>query len=53
MAGDAVRFKPVSDPARPEMGKIMGKPRKLPRADERNAENHCGTSVYDDSEVEK
>jgi hypothetical protein len=35
------------------MGKIMGKTRKLPRADGGNAENHRGTGVSDDSDVEK
>jgi hypothetical protein len=46
-------FEPVSDLARAEMGKIMGKTRKLPRAHGRNAENHCGTGISDDSDGEK
>jgi hypothetical protein len=35
------------------MGKIMGKTRKLPRATDGTAENHCSTGVSDDSDVEK
>ena len=50
LVADAVRFEPVSDA---EMGKIMGKTHKLPPANERNAENPCGTGTSDDSEVQK
>jgi hypothetical protein len=35
------------------MGKILGKPRKLPQAAVRNTENPCATGVPDDSEGQK
>ncbi len=37
----------------PEMGKILGKTRKLTPVSGRDAESPCATSVSHDSEVEK
>jgi hypothetical protein len=53
LVADADAREPVSNPACAEMGKIMGKTRKLPQAGERNAENCCLTGTSDDSLAQK
>jgi hypothetical protein len=53
VVADAVRIEPVSESARAEMGKIVGKSRESPRAERKNAENPCATGTFDDSEVKK
>ena len=50
MVADAVQFEPVSAE---EMGQIMGNSLSALPAEEKNAENPCGTGITVDSHVEK